>query len=110
MDIKKIIILIDEVLMEADNYILTHNSGKTSIDDTKNVTSLLKKEILTHPEHINERILRAMHDVGMSAYKEFENTTLEKAIENLTSFLYFEIPIYSTLKPLRKDFGKQHPI
>lgn len=81
-----------------------------SYKSTFKVLSLLRKEVEQNSENINERILRAMHDIGMSSYKEFENTEMETAINNITSVLYNEIPHYKTLKPLRMDFGKEYPI
>jgi hypothetical protein len=47
-----------------------------------------------NPHEINKIILRSMRDVGMSAYKDFENTSLEKAIDDLTEFLYKEVIEY----------------
>ena len=65
---------------------------------------LLRIEIESNPENISEEVLRAMHDVGMSSYKEFENTPLEEAINNVTEWLYLKIPPYKKLNPLGADF------
>lgn len=72
--------------------------------------SLLASEVAQNKDNINERVLRAMHDIGMSSYKDFENTEMENLIQKITSILYQEIPIYKTLKPLRGDFGKGEPV
>jgi hypothetical protein len=110
MNIDKLLRLIDNVFIEAENYVLTHRTGKTSIDDTKRVLHLLKEQVMNNPVYINQRILRAMHDIGMASYKDFENTSLEDAIEEVISLLYNEVPIYKTLEPLREDFGNDYPI
>ena len=70
----------------------------------------MKYEVENHPENINERVLRAMHDTGMASYKEYEDTPLENAINAVTELLYHSIPCYKNLEPLRNDFGKGSPI
>jgi len=111
--VKKLYDLIDKTLIEIDR-IVPNSKGfkmeKEPILSTVRVLNLLKKEIEHNPGKINERVLRAMHDVGMSSYKEFENTPIEGAINGLTGFLYDEIPQYRKLEPLRSDFGKGNPI
>jgi hypothetical protein len=110
MNTEKLLIAIEKALREADNYALTHLTGKETVSETKMVLNLLKDQIINNPKHLNERILRAMHDVGMSSYKDFENTPLENAIGDVTNILYNELPSYRTLEPLRSDFGKNYPI
>jgi hypothetical protein len=110
MNTDKLLNLIEKTLVEVQNYGMTHNAGKSSIVDTKKVLNLLKAEIVKDAKNINERVLRAMHDIGMSSYKEFENTPLENAIGAITSLLYDQLPFYKTLTPLRDDFGKDFPI
>ena len=105
MDTTKIIFLINEAITETENYSKDYCKGdKTSILDTQKVLQLLRIELESNPENIGEDILRAMHDVGMSSYKEFENTPLEDAINNVTEWLYLEIPFYKKLNPLGADF------
>ena len=113
MDIDKLVLLINNALTEADNVAdksKYYTSDTEPISSTKRVFSLLKSEVINNPEKINQRILRAMHDIGMSAYKEFENTTLEDAIDKVTEMLYYELPEYKILTPLREEFGKGDPI
>jgi hypothetical protein len=113
MDKKKAIFIIEEALKALD--LTVQNSSYLSynnepICNTKKVSLLLKTEINEKSIAINERILRAMHDIGMSSFKEYENTPLENAIVNLTTFLYNEIPNYKFLTPLGAEYGKGNPI
>lgn len=113
MDTNKLISLIDATLLELDNAVAKskyYHEDKEPILSTKKVLLLLKDQVQYHSENINERVLRAMHDLGMSAYKDFENTPLEDAIGNVTGMLYHGISRYKTLAPLREDFGKGNPI
>lgn len=79
------------------------------IHNTQKLLLALRAEVEQSPNIIDERILRGMHDLGMSAFKEFENTPLEDSIEKITSFLYKTFPTYRDLKPLGADFGKGVP-
>lgn len=113
MNINKLISAIDTALREIENLVKEsnyYNEEEECIISTKKVLNLLKDGVQTDSIQINERILRAMHDIGMSSYRDFENTPLENAINNVTSILYKEIPYYKNLKPLRMDFGKGNPI
>lgn len=87
-----------------------YNTESEPISSTKKVLSLLKAEVENDPQQISEIIFRAMHDVGMSSYIDFENTPVEKAIDDIITFLYEEVPIYKRLEPLRTNFGKGNPI
>jgi len=105
--------LIDVALLEIDNVIEMskfYSAESEPIVSTKSVLILLKQEVHSNPNKINTRVLRAMHDLGMSAYKEFENTSLEEALNKLVAALYHQIPKYKSLQPLRKDFSKGDPI
>lgn len=113
MESNKLITLIDNALAETNNVVansLNYNENEEPILSTKKVLNLLKEEVQHNPEKIHERILRAMHDIGMSAYKDFENTPLENAIGKVTEMLYNGIPQYKEIEPLRMDFGKGNPI
>lgn len=113
MNVEKLLILIDRTLQETDNVLSQSQFLKEDsepIVSTRKVLYLFRQEILQNVNGINERVLRAMHDVGMSAYRVFENTPLEDTIYALTSALYEEIPQYKNLEPLRMDFGKGDPI
>jgi hypothetical protein len=105
METDKIIVAIDEAILEANNYANEYCKGdKSSVIDTQKVLQLLLTEIESQPENIDEEILSAMHDVGMSSYKEFENTPLEEAINKVTELLYLCIPDYKKLNPLGAGF------
>jgi|SRR6185295_11745696 len=80
------------------------------IKSTQKLLLALKSEIVANSDVANERILRGMHDLGMSAFKEFENTPLEESILKITSFLHKSFPRYEGLKPLGADFGKGVPV
>jgi hypothetical protein len=78
--------------------------------NTKRALNLLKIEFLNSSAKINERILRAMHDMGVAAVKMFYDSLLESSLSNLIDKLSREIPEYKKLKPLGLDFGKGNPI
>lgn len=109
METSKLLKAIDLLLIEMDKY-AGGFKDQQSVDDVRRVVLLLKEEVLNRPEAMNERVLRAMHDVGMASYKDFENTSLEESINSVTKILYFELPIYKDLKPLRGEFGNGYPI
>ena len=113
IDTSGLITLIDLALVESDKLVEKSNiyhDDREPILSTKKVLTLLRAGIESFPDKINERLLRAMHDVGMSSYKDFENTPLEEALNKLTAALYYEFPEYKHLEPLRMDFGKGNPI
>ena len=74
------------------------------------VLRFLKGELKRDPNNINKRVLRAMHDIGATAVKVFENTPLDDGIEEVTGYLYQHLKGYKELEPLRMDFGKGKPI
>lgn len=113
IDTNKLISLIDLTFIEIDSLVRESRLFKEEqepIASTKKVLMFLRREIEHNPKKINERLLRAMHDVGMSSFKDFENSALEQAINNLTAALYNEIPEYKHLMPLRGGFGKGDPV
>ena len=111
MDISKLITLIEVALIEADDFVAKYYDGNDKpMINTNKALSLLKVELQSNPENINERVLRAMHDIGAMAVKNYENTPLEDAICNITDMLYYGIHRYKILKPLGMDFGNGNPI
>ena len=111
MDTDKFLRLIDITLKAADDFVNTDYGGNEKpMLNTKKALLLLKEEVHLNPENINERVLRAMHDVGGVSVKAYYNSPLEDAISNLTELLYNEIPSYKYLQPLRIDYGKGNPI
>ena len=113
IDTSKLIPLIDIALAEVDNFVAKskyYQGGEEIIKNVKRALYLLKEEVQHHSANINERVLRAMHNLGMASFKYFENAPLEKALNNVTGMLYDEIPYYKNLEPLGMDFGKGDPI
>ena len=110
MNKKEILALIEIVYVELEKVVEStiFSKNDNAIQETIKVMGLLANEL--HHITINERVLRAMHDIGMSAYKDFENTRVEKALNDLIEELYDSIPVYKYLKPLRNEFGKGIPI
>lgn len=106
---KKLLKLINRCLLATTEFTRKYYKSN-SMPDTLKILNEFKKEISKNPENINERILRGCHDLGMSSYKVYENSTLETAIDDLISELWNTIPRYRKLKPLGKDFGKGDPI
>lgn len=80
------------------------------IENTLIVLNLLKMELNTNPNKINERVLRGVCDLGMYAFKYFENSSLEDTLCKLDEIVYREIPNTKNLKPLGLDFGNGDPI
>jgi hypothetical protein len=103
METSEIIVLIKKAIVEAESL---GEEDNFSALKTKKILQLLRTEIESNPLKIRVDVLKAMHDVGMSSYKEFENTPLEDAINNITEWLYLEIPLYKQLNPLGADFVK----
>lgn len=113
IDPDKLIALINVALSERDNLIAEskyYKGHENIIIEIKTALDLLKLEVLSNSDNINERVLRAMHDLGIASFKFFENWPLEQAINNITETLYCEIPNYKNLAPLGEDFGKGNPI
>jgi len=111
IDTKNLIALIEIALVEADKYVAKYYHGDEGpMISIKKALRLLKEQVHNHPENINERVLRAMADVGGISVKTYENTSLETAIGSVTEMLYYGIPHYKNLEPLRMDFDKGDPI
>ena len=113
MDSEKLLSLIEDAVEAVDKLAIEYkqfNTESEPISSTKKVLGLLKAAVENDPQQISEIIFRAMHDVGMSSYKDFENTPVEKAIDDLIAFLYEEVSVYKRLEPLRTNFGKGNPI
>ena len=80
------------------------------IRETTHILHLLKEAVEKDSRHINERILRGGHDLGMASFKYFENTELEEALCAVTEVLYNEYPEYKNLEPLGLDYGQGDPV
>lgn len=109
---KKFIELIDKVV---DDMALVQSKSKRLTFESEPIKSIyallkvLRSEVLQNPESINTRVLRGMRDVGMAAFKDFENTPLEESIGKLVEELYKDIKSYKNVRPLREEFGKGYP-
>ena len=80
MNINELIDAIDLALAEADNFVNKYCHGDDEpVINTKKALFLLKNEIKRNSGSINERVLRAMHDIGATSVKSYENTPLEEA-------------------------------
>jgi hypothetical protein len=113
MDNNKLILLIDNALLEINNFAAkskVYSTDKKPISDFKGVLDLLKLEIQNNPTRINERVLRATRDVSGIIARQFEETSLAEPFYEVIDLLYEEIPHYKKLEPLRMDFGKDEPI
>lgn len=103
--------LVDKVKSDVEILLANPNIGPYSDEDISDLYKVLDL-LLTQAStgNISERVLRAMHDIGMYSYKVFEYTPASDSIRKLTKYLYDTIPVYKELKPLRGEFGKGDPI
>ena len=70
MNINELIEAIDVALGEADNFVNKYYNGDGEpMINTKKALLLLKEEIKNNAHSINERVLRAMHDIGATSVK-----------------------------------------
>jgi hypothetical protein len=112
-EINKTMSLIKDVLEELENVdkaSKVYKLDRGPLSDIKKVIDLLSLEIQTNPNLINSRVIRALHDVGVIAVKEFEDTYLENVVIILLNNLSKEIPNYNDYTLLGMDFGKEYPI
>lgn len=110
---EKLLSLIDDTMKEIESLVATsdYQEDEAAIKDLRKVLMLLLNELaINEVKSVNVTILRAMHDIGMSAYKDFENTEVEKAINKVNDCILKEYPPFKKLKPLRSDFRKEFPL
>ncbi len=86
---------------------LSNDDWPTKIID--DVLTILKNK-LDKKDNIEVRLLRAMKDVYVVSFRNFEGTDLHKAIDNIDDQLTELFKKYSKLEPLGMDFGKGNPI
>jgi hypothetical protein len=111
MNKDNLITLIDNAYTETDIFVEKYYDGdQKPMRSTKKTLLLLKEEVINNQEGINERVLRAIHDIGVIAFRQFENTPLEDRIEDMIDYLHNNIPEYKDLEPLGMDFGKGNPV
>ena len=85
-----------------------HNES-SEIVRTRKILELLLKSVEKN-EVLNERLQRAVCDLGMFSFKYFENTDLEEALNNVSSFFYDKYSAIERLNPLGHEFGEGDPI
>jgi hypothetical protein len=73
------------------------------------VLTLIKEKIMLG-EQLHTRLLRAMKDVYIIAFRNFEGTLLYDEIDNLDNRLRSIVNDYEKLQPLGMEFGKEYPI
>lgn len=107
----KILGLIEETEFEI-NKLKTYAKGRdiSAIEDACLILRLFKKELLNNPWWINRRVKRSIVNLGMSAYKDFENTPVETKINELIEAADGVVFCYIFLRPLGEDFGTKDPI
>lgn len=113
IDENKLKYLIDIALVEIQEYAV--KSKIDSIDEAPiskfiKVLRLLKIEAENNPNQINERVLRAIRDVGGIIVKSYDDASFEEPFFKVFSFLSKEITYFDNLEPLRNDFGRGDPI
>jgi hypothetical protein len=107
----KILSLIEETEFEINKLKPYANGGDISaIEDACLILSLFKRELLNNPWWINRRVKRSIVNLGMSAYKDFENTPVETKINELIEAADGVVFCYIFLCPLGEDFGTKDPI
>lgn len=109
MSIRKLIQLTENALVDAYNFESDSDFDSQRLKETQIVLELLLQD-LKHNNKINERVLRGMSDLGVYAFKCFENTDLESSINELNNELWNEISTFRGIPPLGDDFGKGDPI
>jgi len=84
-------------------------SDDWTINTIKKVLVLLKGE-LSKGDDIDIRLLRAMKDIYVVSFRNFDGTEIHRSIENLDDKLRELYGYYEKLEPLAMDFGKGHPL
>lgn len=77
--------------------------------DIGHVLNLYKNKI-TENKEIETRLLRAMKDVFVVSYRNFEGTNLHTKINSIDDELRDIFKNYIVLEPLGLEFGKGDPI
>ena len=70
----------------------------------------LFKERITQEGLLETRLLRAMKDIYVVTFRNFEGTSLYDEISNFDNQLGKLVKNYEQLEPLGMDFGKGNPI
>lgn len=99
---------VNKALNTLDSYILINkiNMEEWPYKEVRRVLRLIAIQDIK----IEERTLRAMKDVYIISFKNFEDTSLHREIDNIDNELRELFPIYQRLEPLGMDFGKGNPI
>jgi hypothetical protein len=108
--VENLILLIDKALNDLQVVVSetpTWTYDKDPVKRTFALLTRLKKDARGGLSKIDEKVLRATHNLGVSSFKDFENTPLEDSILEVTAFLRRNIPKYNGLKLLDWNFGKE---
>jgi hypothetical protein len=102
---------IEIALEELKNFKRSNNiaSDDWSTNVTEKVLCLIK-ENLEKGESLDQRLLRAMKDIYVVSFRNFDGTKLYEAIDCIDSQLSTLFKNYQSLEPLGIDFGKSDPI
>jgi Tfp pilus assembly major pilin PilA len=112
IDKEGIIKLIDIAVLEVEKYIKKYNlSTEHQLEThTLKVLKLLKQELVSSKEIINERLLRGYKDICTTTAIQYEESNFNDAIFMVNKKLEESIDGYKYLPLLRMDFGKGNPI
>jgi len=102
---------INEALIELKDFQIKNNLSENEWS-TKTVFKvlILFKDKLDKNETLNIRLLRAMKDLYVVSFRNFEGTDLYRRINSIDNQLTTLFPNYKKLEPLGLDFGKENPI
>jgi len=102
---------IENVLSALDEYEIKYN-----ISSDNWTTNVIRKVMIAFKEsekieeNLNIRLLRAMKDVYVVSFRNFEGTELHNTIKKINNQLSLLYKSYNDLEPLGMDFGKGNPI
>lgn len=98
-------------LKELNNYKRSNNiaSDEWSTKVTEQVLRSIRESIEKGGK-VNHRLLRAMKDIYVVSFRNFDGTKLHEAIDCIDSQLSTLFKNYQSLEPLGMDFGKGDPV
>lgn len=102
---------VNQALKEVEDFCSQNKdfSDDWTIKDIKKVLTLFKEE-LTKEENVDIRLLRAVKDIYVVSFRNFNDTGIHRSIENLDDKLRTLFRHYEKLEALGMDFGKGNPI
>jgi hypothetical protein len=109
---EKIIVIIDDILQKLKEEVADKYKSNESNSIVKSrCLNELKSEVQSKNRfnQIPERIIRSKVDLGIMAFKDFENSPCEVAINKLSQVFYENISGYLNIVPLGDELGKEEP-